>query len=186
MPQTVEVSTNKERKISLKVVRPNFFDTWDVRATATLGERAKRDDDNWEPHLVDYQMLHLKPLFHLTIQKRDQHQWNLDVTSDVVLSCCCCSFAGAEHCLLLYDFEGLTEVFDWISEWISSPKLWADFSFLNHMFVGFNKALARVDAWGVVLSERVCFCLLRARNSSTNPFWGPFFSLKPTARHFLR
>ena len=24
-------------------------------------ERPKRDDDNWEPHLVDHQMLHLKP-----------------------------------------------------------------------------------------------------------------------------
>ena len=32
----------------------------------------KRDDnDNSEPHLVDHQMLHLKPLFHFTIQKRD-------------------------------------------------------------------------------------------------------------------
>ena len=30
----------------------------------------KCDDDNWEPHLVDHQMLHLKPLFHFTIQKR--------------------------------------------------------------------------------------------------------------------
>ena len=35
-----------------------------------LWERPKRDDDNWEPHLVDHQMLHLKPLFHFTIQKR--------------------------------------------------------------------------------------------------------------------
>ena len=34
-------------------------------------ERPKRDNDNWEPHLVDHQMLHLKPLFHFTIQKRD-------------------------------------------------------------------------------------------------------------------
>ena len=36
-----------------------------------LRERPKRDDDNWEPHLVDHQMLHVKPLFHFTIQKRD-------------------------------------------------------------------------------------------------------------------
>ena len=34
-------------------------------------ERPKRDDDNWEPHLVDHQMLHLRPPFHFTIQKRD-------------------------------------------------------------------------------------------------------------------
>ena len=34
-------------------------------------ERPKRDDDNWEPHLVDHQMLHLKLLFHFTMQKRD-------------------------------------------------------------------------------------------------------------------
>ena len=34
-------------------------------------ERPKRDDDNREPQLVDQQMLHLKPLSHFTIQKRD-------------------------------------------------------------------------------------------------------------------
>ena len=33
-------------------------------------ERPQLDDDNWEPHLVDHQKLHLKPLFHFTIQKR--------------------------------------------------------------------------------------------------------------------
>ena len=43
-------------------------------------------------------MLHLKPLFHFTMQKRVQHQGNLDVTSDVVLSCCwCCPSAGADQ-----------------------------------------------------------------------------------------
>ena len=34
-------------------------------------ERPKRDDDNWESHLVGHQMLHLKPLFYFKIQKRD-------------------------------------------------------------------------------------------------------------------
>ena len=42
-------------------------------------------------------MLHLKPLFHFTIQKR-QHQGNLDVTSDVVLSCCCCCPSTGADC----------------------------------------------------------------------------------------
>ena len=51
----------------------------DLSFSDDIRERPKRDDDNWEPHLVDHQMLHLKPLFHLTIQKR-QHQRNLDVT----------------------------------------------------------------------------------------------------------
>ena len=37
----------------------------------TNRERPKHDDDNWEPHLVDHQMLQPKPLFHFTIQKRD-------------------------------------------------------------------------------------------------------------------
>ena len=53
-------------------------------------ERPKRDDDNWEPHLVNHQMLHLKPLFHFTYTEARQHPGNLDITSDVVLSCCCC------------------------------------------------------------------------------------------------
>ena len=43
-------------------------------------------------------MLHLKPLFPLHNTEARQHQGNLDVTSDVVLSCCCCCCpsAGAE------------------------------------------------------------------------------------------
>ena len=41
-------------------------------------------------------MLHLKPLFHFTIHKPRQHQGNLDLTSGVVLSCCCCLSAGSE------------------------------------------------------------------------------------------
>ena len=44
-------------------------------------------------------MLHLKPLFHFTIQKRQHHE-NLGVTSDVVFSCCWCPSAGADSYLL--------------------------------------------------------------------------------------
>ena len=39
-------------------------------------ERPERDDDNWEPHLVDHQMLHLKSLCHFTIQKHDNTRGN--------------------------------------------------------------------------------------------------------------
>ena len=39
---------------------------------SVVRERPKRDDDNREPHLVDHHVsLHLKPLFHFTIQKLD-------------------------------------------------------------------------------------------------------------------
>ena len=59
-------------------------------------ERSKRDD-NWEPHLVDHQMLHLKPVFSTSQYKRATTPGELDVTSDVVLSCCCCPSAGADY-----------------------------------------------------------------------------------------
>ena len=38
----------------------------------------------------------LPTLFHFTIQKRDNTRGILDVTSDVVLSCCCCPSARAD------------------------------------------------------------------------------------------
>ena len=42
-------------------------------------DRPKRDDDNWEPHLVDHQMLHLKPL-KSTSQYRSARQHQLGIT----------------------------------------------------------------------------------------------------------
>ena len=52
-------------KIEIESSEIGKFFVWLIR------ERPKRDNDNWEPHLVDHQMLHLKPLFHFKTQKRD-------------------------------------------------------------------------------------------------------------------
>ena len=68
-------------------------------------ERPKRDDDNWEHHLVDHQMLHLKPLFHFTIQTRD-NTWGefRCYIRFVVLSCWCCPSAGADSIICQFPF----------------------------------------------------------------------------------
>ena len=61
-------SRSKEGFRGIVEIGPQVGFFWE---TDFYRERPKRDDDNWEPHLVDHQMLHLKPLFHFTTQKRD-------------------------------------------------------------------------------------------------------------------
>ena len=59
-------------------------------------------------------MLHLKHPLHNTETR--QHQGNLDVASDVVLSCCCCPFPGADRRALEISWRISGQIFEKIPE----------------------------------------------------------------------
>ena len=64
-------SVSPEKLTKFGVWNRTLWNPFGLKVSSMLRERPKRDDDSWELHLVDHQMPYLKPLFHFTIQKRD-------------------------------------------------------------------------------------------------------------------